>query len=149
MCTILIDVNVTAEPRLVAIVDDEEDIVRLFSDALNRTSNATIFTFTDPVLALEHFTSNKDRYAMVISDFRMPGLNGLELIKKMKSMNPKVRTLLMTAFDGNEDLFKEYTDQEMINVFIRKPIRIDDLRNEVSNQLHTYEIHKHKLTPKI
>ena len=58
----------------------------------------TVFTFTDPLLALEHFQMNDRTYVLVISDFRMPGLNGMELLKKMKESNKSVRTILMTAF---------------------------------------------------
>ena len=35
----------------------------------------TVFSFTDPILELEHFEKNKDDYVLVISDFRMPALN--------------------------------------------------------------------------
>ena len=59
----------------------------------------TVFTFMDPILALEHFQMNQDAYVLVISDFRMPGLNGMELLRKMNDMNKFVRTLLMTGFD--------------------------------------------------
>lgn len=130
--------------RLVAIVDDEEDIVGLFSDAIRGISNVNVFTFTDPVMALEHFTINKERYVLVISDLRMPALNGLELIKKLKNMNPMVRTLLMTAFEINDKLFQEYIKNEIINDFLQKPIRLVKLREEVINQLHAYELQKQK-----
>jgi CheY-like chemotaxis protein len=48
-----------------------------------------LFFFNDPVIALEHFTANKDAYALVIADLRMPSLNGLvgdtEKGKELKS----------------------------------------------------------------
>jgi CheY-like chemotaxis protein len=53
--------------------------------------SVNVVSFTDPVIALEHF-SDKDAYALVIADLRMPGLNGLELLKKVKTSNPNVRT---------------------------------------------------------
>ena len=40
---------------MVSIVDDDPDIVMLFHEALKSMSGITIFTFTDPILALEHF----------------------------------------------------------------------------------------------
>lgn len=72
----------------------------------------------------------------------MPGLTGTELIKNLKSMNRFVRTILMTAFTTNDDLFQEYAKRELINGFLQIPIRLDDLRAEVNNQLHTYESQK-------
>ena len=88
----------TSTGKLVSIVDDEEDITTLFHDALRSIIGITVFTFVDPMAALKHFRENKDEYVIVISDFRMPGLNGTELLKKMKDTNKDVRTILMTAF---------------------------------------------------
>lgn len=134
--------NSVSKSKLVAIVDDEDDIVKLFRDALGTINGITVFTFTDPVMALEHFKLNKENYVLVISDLRMPGLTGTELIKDLKKSNRFIRTILMTAFMTNDNLFQEFTKKELINGFLRKPIRLDDLRAEVNNQLHTYELQK-------
>lgn len=134
--------NTVSKSKLVAIVDDEDDIVQLFRDALGSINDITIFTFTDPVMALEHFKINKENYVLVLSDLRMPGLTGTELIKELRKMNQFVRTILMTAFATNDGLFQEYTKKELINGFLQKPIRIDDLRAEVNNQLQTYQLQK-------
>ncbi len=128
--------------RLVAIVDDEEDISVLFSHALKRIEGITIVPFNDPRIALEHFQKNKDAYVLVISDFKMPGLNGMELLRKMKDTNKHVRTILMTAFEIGDSIFSDYTKNEIINGFFQKPVRITDLIKEVNTQLHSYEIQK-------
>jgi DNA-binding NtrC family response regulator len=109
---------------------------------LGTINDITVFTFTDPVMALEHFKINKENYVLVLSDLRMPGLTGIELIKSLKNMNRFVRTILMTAFTINDDLFQKYAKKDLINGFLQKPIHLDDLRSEVSNQLHTYESQK-------
>lgn len=134
--------NSVSKSKLIAIVDDEDDIVKLFRDAIGKINGITIFTFTDPVLALEHININKQKYVLVISDLRMPALTGMELIQKIKELNPYVRTILMTAFAAEDDLFQEYTKKELINAFLEKPIRLGDLRAEVNYQLHTFELQK-------
>ena len=106
---------------LVAIIDDESDIVNLFRDALSTISGVSIFTFTDPVVAFEHFTIYKKVYVLIISDLKMPGLNGIELINKMKKVNPLVRTLLMTAFEVDDVVFEEYVKNEIINGSFKNP----------------------------
>ena len=141
--------NSVSKSKLMAIVDDEDDIVKLFRDALGTINGITVFTFTDPVMALEHFKFNKENYVLVISDLRMPGLTGTELIKELKKLNRFIRTILMTAFTINDNLFQEFAKKELINGFIQKPIHLDGLRTEVNNQLHTYELQKQESFIKI
>jgi DNA-binding NtrC family response regulator len=128
----------STDKSLIGIVDDEMDITILFRDALSKISGISVFTFTDPKLALEHFTVNKHEYVLVISDLRMPGLSGIELIKKIKDINSCVRTLLITAFEVNNSLFQQYIKQNIINAFLQKPISVKDLIGEVKNQLRAY-----------
>jgi DNA-binding NtrC family response regulator len=59
--------------KLVSIVDDEQDITILFRDALMSIKGITVFTFTDPLLALEHFQMNDRTYVLVISDLGCQG----------------------------------------------------------------------------
>ena len=70
----------------------------------------------------------------------MPVLNGMDLLKKMRDLSSCVRTILMTAFAADDKLFKEFAKSEIINAFLQKPIRLGDLRDEVNNQLHKYEL---------
>jgi DNA-binding NtrC family response regulator len=128
--------------RIVCIVDDDLDIIILFRDALQTLSGVTVFTFTDPILALEHFQVNEYAYVLVISDFKMPGLNGMEFLRKIKELNRFVRTILITAFQIENKVFREYTKKKIINAFLQKPIGIHDLLKEVDTQLHSYEIQK-------
>jgi len=127
---------------MVSIVDDDPDIIMLFHEALKSISGITIFTFTDPILALEHFQVNEYAYVLVLSDFKMPGLNGMEFLKKIKELNSFVRTILMTAFQIEDKIFREYTKKKIINAFLQKPIGIHDLLKEVNTQLHSYEMQK-------
>ena len=141
--------NSVSKSKLIAIVDDEDDIVKLFRGALGTINGITVFTFTDPVIALEHFKLNKKNYVLVISDLRMPGLTGTELIKELKKLNRFIRTILMTAFTINDNLFQEFAKKELINGFLQKPIHLDGLRAEVNNQLRTYELEKQEQFIKI
>ena len=70
----------------------------------------------------------------------MPRLCGIELIKKIKTENPLVRTLLMTAFDVDDRLFDEFTKKQVINGFIQKPIKLQNLLAEVNKQINAYQI---------
>src|SRR6476620_2274980 len=134
--------KITVTKKLVSIVDDECDVTELFGDGLRKLPGLSIFTFTDPKIALEHFKINKSFYALVISDLRMPVINGVQLLKTVKDLNPEVRTVLMTAFDVEDKLFQDYTKKEIINCIVQKPITLETLVQEVSGQLHSYELQK-------
>ena len=78
--------NVSTNDRIGSIIDDELDITELFRDAIfGNIDGISVITFKDPVLVLEHFTENKQDYALVTSDLRIPSLNGLGLLKRIKS----------------------------------------------------------------
>lgn len=94
-----------------------------------------MYTFNDPIEALKHFTENQSKYALVISDLRMAGLNGLELLKKVKNVNPKVRTILMSAYNFEEDpTYLEYMKDGVIDSSIEKPVTIQRLCERVTEE---------------
>ncbi len=128
--------------RIVSIVDDEIYITKLFHEALRENIDGiSVFSFIDPVIAFEHFTENNANYALVISDLRMPGLNGLELLKKVKTSNPKVRTILMSAYNFEEDeLYQQYMKEAVINSSIEKPVTMNRLYQRVRDELNLYQI---------
>ena len=123
--------------RIVSIVDDEIHTAKLFHEALRENIDGiSVFSFNDPITAFTHFTENKDDFALVISDLRMPGLNGLELLKKVKTSNPKVRTILMSAYNfEEEELYQQYMKEALINSTIEKPVTMNRLYQRVRDQL--------------
>ena len=123
--------------RIVIVVDDEIYITKLFHEALRQNIDGiSVFSFIDPVRAFEHFTGNSENYTLVISDLRMPGLNGLELLKKVKTSNPKVRTILMSAYNfEEEELYQQYMKEGVINSTIEKPVTMNRLYQRVRDQL--------------
>ena len=131
-----------ANEKIVSVVDDDLNTTELFHVALSENINGiSVVSFNDPVIALEHFAANKDAYVLVISDLRMPGLNGLELLKKVKSSNPKVRTILMSAYNFDEDLlFLKYMEEGIIDSSIDKPVTINRLCQRVRDELENYQV---------
>ena len=111
-----------------SVIDDEEDIMCLFRDALSELGEGRVFGFTDSTLALDHFKLNQKNYSLVLSDFRIPNMNGIELFKQIKDIKPLVKTVLISAFDVDDNLVKE---SKCVDKFLQKPIGIADLINEV------------------
>ena len=84
-------------PLSVMIVEDELDIAHLFSLCLERFGFNTI-SFTEPLLALDHFKQCPGRYCLILVDMIMVNLNGLELAKEIRKYNSHVKILLITGY---------------------------------------------------
>ncbi len=121
-------------PVFVAIIDDEPDIAYLFKEALSQIDGVQVFAFTDPLLGLEHFQTNHHYYKVLISDYRMPTMTGIELLSKIKDVNPSVTRIMMSAFEIQDELFQEY---KCVDKFLQKPVLIVDLINEVRTLITT------------
>lgn len=93
--------------RAVLVVDDEDDVLHVIRSGLLRYGHK-VDSFSDPVIALEHFRKNFSSYDLVLSDIRMPGMNGLEFARRIKEFAPRIDILMMTAFEINQyELSKE------------------------------------------
>jgi DNA-binding NtrC family response regulator len=135
----------------VSIVDDEIDITELFQDALcSNIDGISVVSFNDPTLALEHYNQNKKNYALIISDMRMPTMTGLELLKNVKELNPNVRTMLVSAFNmqDNPD-FQKYLKDGVIDTFLEKPLTINRLCQTVRDEVETYDLSSKRARPQI
>ena len=116
------------QPVFVAVIDDETDLAYLFKDALSQIDGVQVFAFTDPLLALEHFQTNHRNYSVVISDYRMPTMTGMELLSKIKDVNPAVTRIMMSAFEIQDELFNEC---DCVDKFLQKPISIVKLIDDI------------------
>ncbi len=86
--------NATTKGK-VLIVDDEEDILRLLSRALSKSGFEALSTSS----ALEALVLIQDNpISLVITDIRMPGMDGLDLIKQMQEINPDIPIVVITGY---------------------------------------------------
>lgn len=120
------------EKRKVLIVDDQNGIrvllVEVFSSEGYQTSQAS-----NGKLALE--IVRKDPPDLVLLDMKIPGMDGLDILKHIKQINPSIKVIMMTAY-GELDMIKEATDLGALMHFT-KPFDIDDLRSAVNKQLRS------------
>jgi two-component SAPR family response regulator len=114
---------------LILIVDDDFDIASLIRISLER-AGLFVSAFTDPLLALERFRSDSSIYNLVLSDIRMPHMNGYEFVSQIKKLKPSVKIILMSAFEfSNSEIFSEIDD------FLGKPIALHKLNEIVLRNL--------------
>ena len=104
---------------------------------MSQIDGAEVFSFSDPLLALEHFRANHQNYMVIISDYRMPTMSGMELLSKIKNVNPAVTTIMISAFEIRDELFQEC---KCVDKFLQKPVLITDLINQVRMLLNAMVI---------
>ena len=122
--------------KSILLVDDDYDIVNLFKDLLENR-NYEVTGFTNPLEALEHYKTNWNRYGLVISDMRMPGMTGFDLLKNIKKIDATICFFLMSAYDTID-----FSELEGIKIdgFIQKPIRIKELLSTIEKHLINIQI---------
>jgi DNA-binding NtrC family response regulator len=118
----------------VLILDDEFDITLSFKTGLE-DKGFHVFGFTDPLSALDHFQMNSEQYGLVISDIRMPVINGYQFIKKVKDIKPIVKAFLMTAFRIDDIEFRKELQDVKVDEIIQKPILLEDFTSAVSKHI--------------
>jgi YesN/AraC family two-component response regulator len=118
------------DPIKLMVVDDEKDILRIIKRDLEANNNYTfeVDTFYSGELALQAFDSRpKDYYDLILTDIRMPKMNGFELYRRIKEKNPSMKIAFITAFEINKEEFNKVLPSIDVKDFIIKPISMSDL----------------------
>ena len=109
--------------RTILIIDDEKDMLQLLKRSLEAELGCHVTTVDNSEMALSCFTPNE--YDLVLTDIRMPGMSGVDLLAEIKKMRPEQTVILMTAY-GKIDLAVEAMRQGAYD-FITKPFDLDTL----------------------
>jgi two-component system nitrogen regulation response regulator GlnG len=112
--------KVMTTPKKVMIVDDEPDIVGALEAALEGYGYKLV-CFTDPLQAIEEFKSNSQDYALVISDIKMPGMDGFEFARNVKETRGVMPVVLMTAYEISDSEFSSMLPPTVAAELLRKP----------------------------
>jgi len=100
----------------------EDDIACL--ESLERALKPTGFeckTFHNPVEALKEFKENS--YDVVVTDIKMPVMNGIQVLKKVKKMNPETYVIILTGFADVNNAVEALNNDSY--AFFRKPINLE------------------------
>jgi DNA-binding response OmpR family regulator len=118
------------EPVKILVVDDEANICQNVKKILSK-KNYEVTTALTADEAIEKLA--KDSYALLISDIVMPGKNGLELLKIVKSEWPLTKAMIMTAFASTDTAMKSIRLGALD--YIPKPFTPQELRTKVGQAL--------------
>lgn len=111
-------------------VDDEVMLTSTFSTLMKIEGFKDIVVFNSPVDALEYL--KKETPDLIISDFLMPDMNGLEFLREAKKLHPEVSMILLTAYADKENAIKTINEIGVYK-YIEKPWDNDDLVMNIKN----------------
>ena len=121
------------KPSKILVVDDEEVLTTLICDYFEYHESGIVPLVTnDPHQVLSILEENKD-IRLILSDFRMPGINGLELLLRVKARYPNMLFVMMTGY-GTQELKKVGLQRGAIR-YIEKPIDLVELAELIREEL--------------
>lgn len=115
----------------IAIVDDEPNILNALKRILRR-QGWNILTYSDPLLALNELVEL--HFELIISDFRMPAMNGVELLLKLKKFRPDAIRIVLSGQSDMKAVLDAINKAEVYR-FILKPWNDDELVMTLVNAL--------------
>lgn len=117
---------------LILVIDDEQDACSMLYRILSAVGHRVV-TFTEAEAALGWLHLNSPELAIL--DFKLQKLNGLELLKRIRSLNPTIRVVILTAYPSPETFI------EAVNLgaakYLIKPIEIDYLETSIDEVLRS------------
>ena len=116
----------------ILLVDDEIELVESGIRVL-KWLGYQVLGITDPVEALEMVRSQPQQFDLIISDFSMPRMNGLQLAEEIKRINPGIPFILLSGYSS--DVPRKQIKSTVINAFITKPISKNELARVVRKVL--------------
>ena len=123
-------------PKQVLIVDDEETLTWSLAKSLsNDRDTYEVTTANDGETALE--LTRKSPFDLVVLDIRLPGINGLDVLLKIKDERPATKVIIMTAYGSSEIKAKAKARGSLF--YIEKPCEIEQMRGLILKALREDE----------
>ena len=120
---------------LVLVVDDEQLIEQYVQAVLQRYGYGTA-SFTNGKEALDSFSQSPDSFDLIISDIKMPSIDGIELARIVAVIKPDIRIILMT---GQTEKLAEARSIPNVRIVLEKPVLKSDLVRAVEDAIKECE----------
>ncbi len=133
----------TMQKHNILVVDDEKNILKVVSTTLGKESYA-VDTAQSSEEAIEKFDT--DRHDLIITDLKLPGKGGMELLEYVKSRNPHIPVIMITAFGTIENAV-EAMKKGAFN-YLTKPVNPDELLSVVKEVLEKYDLKRENIALK-
>ncbi|MGD9533507.1 MAG: response regulator [Candidatus Nitrosocosmicus sp.] len=118
----------------ILIIDDELDFLKMIQEYLSKIGY-NVIAFNDPFEGFKYFKLNSSEIMVIITDWRMPKMNGLVFANQVRQLNIMVKIVMLTAYDiGIIKACPDYETAKMYKI-IQKPIRLLLLKNLLTELL--------------
>ena len=117
----------------ILVVDDDRDTLRIIQKYFE-SKGARVSAYSESLIALQEFMKNSNgnnQYDLVLSDIKMPEMNGIELASIIRRMNKEIPIILMTAA-GIESISHSIFNLLNIEDVIAKPVKLKGLLEKVN-----------------
>jgi DNA-binding NtrC family response regulator len=108
------------------VVDDEPIVGKRLKQVFDKIGFA-IETYTDSAAALAAMAEKP--FDIVVTDLKMEGIDGIEVLKRVRAMNPETRVIIITGYASPDTA--ELAEQEGVFAFLAKPFRLDELKQVI------------------
>ncbi|MGD1835345.1 MAG: response regulator [Nitrososphaeraceae archaeon] len=128
--------EVKNSPPRIMVVDDEKDILSIIKRGLESKNKFSVDIFLNAESALDSlYNSPNNRYDLILTDIRMPKMNGFELYRKIKEKYPDMKVVFITAFEINKEEFSKVIPSVDVLDFISKPVSMKSLTQKLTSIL--------------
>ena len=125
----------------ILIVDDEQDVELLFRQRFRKevqNGEVGLYVAFNGEQALELLSHSGDTgLVLVLSDINMPGMDGIELLRRTKSKFPSMKVFMITAYGDDQNVIR--ANEYGADRFITKPLDFDLLKKEIHTQFREIE----------
>jgi CheY-like chemotaxis protein len=117
------------------VVDDELDLLTLTKKFLE-SEGYNVHAFSSAEAAIQHVKDGCTTCTIVVSDIKMPGMSGFELVRQLKELLPETRVVLMSSFVIQKTEFRKVMPSLDVDEFVMKPFTKADLVEAIKNVTH-------------
>lgn len=121
------DTRLTGEGSIL-IVDDDKSVLKVIKKGLTQFGYK-IITKNDGYEAIELCNKKPSLFNAAVLDYTMPNINGLDLARKIREVNPDIKIILISGFIKESNLLSKYKDT--IDDYMLKPISINELASKI------------------